>query len=84
MEGSPQREAVTTLASDLRNHSSRGSTSRACLVYLVESSGRHIIDETIDRYVARHQRVGADAFDVLKHTLRLIFDSMPVDEMTVD
>ena len=59
-------------------------TGRACLLHLVEPPGRHVIYEAVDRDIAGHQRVGADAHDVLEHALGLIFDRVPVDEMAPD
>src|SRR5215475_8076415 len=59
-------------------------TGRACLLHLVEPPGRHVIYEAVDGDIAGHQRVGADAHDILEHALELIFDRVPVDEMATD
>src|SRR5262245_26474902 len=59
-------------------------TGRASLLHLVEPPGGHVIYEAVDRDIAGHQRVGADAHDVLEHAPGLIFDRVPVDEMAPD
>src|SRR5262245_33152508 len=59
-------------------------TGRACLLHLVEPSGRHVIYEAVYGDIAGDQRVGADAHHILEHALRLIFDRVPVDEMATD
>jgi hypothetical protein len=56
---------------------------RACLVHLVDASGRALIDEAIDWDVAGHQWMGADPLDILDHALGQILDRVPVDEMAV-
>src|SRR5262249_39632845 len=63
---------------------SRGLARRACFLHLVDASGRAVIDEAVDRYATRHQRITTDALDVLNHALGQILDRVPVDEMAVD
>src|SRR5262249_27858541 len=54
------------------------------LIDLHQAAALHVVNVTVDRDILRHQRMIADARNVLNHASGEVADRVPFDELAVD